>query len=46
LRVFLKQLLAEGIPMRAIPLAEVIDVDTAEDINLAESFLSRLRNSL
>jgi NDP-sugar pyrophosphorylase family protein len=46
LRVFLGKLLQEGFPFRAVPLADVIDVDTAEDINLAESFLSRIRSDV
>jgi choline kinase len=46
LRVFLRELLREGFPLRAIPLADVIDVDTAEDINLAERFLSRIRGGV
>jgi NDP-sugar pyrophosphorylase family protein len=45
LRVFLGELLREGFPLRAVPLANVIDVDTAEDINLAERFLSRIRSA-
>ena len=46
LRVFLRDLLRQGFPMRAIPLAEVIDVDTAEDIDLAERFLSEIRGGV
>ncbi|MFZ0709549.1 MAG: NTP transferase domain-containing protein [Terrimicrobiaceae bacterium] len=46
LRVFLKELLHEGFPTRAIPLADVIDVDTAEDIDLAERFLSEIRSGV
>ena len=46
LRAFLGQLLREGFPLRAVPLGDVIDVDTVEDINLAERFLSRIRDAL
>lgn len=46
LRVFLAELMREGFPFRAVPLADVIDVDTAEDINLAEHFLSRIRGDV
>ncbi len=46
LRALLGQLLREGFSFRAIPLAEVIDVDTAEDINLAERFISRIRSDV
>jgi NDP-sugar pyrophosphorylase family protein len=46
LRVFLEQLLREGFPARAVPLANVIDVDTAEDIDLAERFLSEIRSDV
>jgi NDP-sugar pyrophosphorylase family protein len=46
LRVFLKELLREGFLTRAIPLADVIDVDTAEDIDLAERFLSGIRSGV
>jgi len=42
LRVFLRELLREGFPVRAVPLADVIDVDTAKDINLAERFISQI----
>jgi NDP-sugar pyrophosphorylase family protein len=45
LRVFLRELLREGFPVRAVPLADVIDVDTVDDIHLAEKFLSRRRRS-
>ena len=38
LRAFLGQLLREGFPLLAVPLGDVIDVDTVEDINLAERF--------
>ena len=41
LRVFLRELLREGFPVRAVPLADVIDVDTVADIQLAEQFLAR-----
>jgi NDP-sugar pyrophosphorylase family protein len=40
LRVFLQELVREGVPASAVPLAEVIDVDTIEDICLAERFIS------
>ena len=43
LRAFLGKLFRDGFPFRAVPLADVIDVDTAEDINLAERFISRIR---
>jgi NDP-sugar pyrophosphorylase family protein len=46
LRAFLGQLLREGFPFRAVPLGDVIDVDTVEDINLAERFLSRIRGDV
>jgi NDP-sugar pyrophosphorylase family protein len=46
LRVFLKELLRQGFPTRAIPLADVIDVDTAADIDLAERFLSGIRGGV
>ncbi len=46
LRAFLGQLLREGFPLLAVPLGDVIDVDTVEDINLAERFLSRIRDNL
>ena len=46
LRAFLGQLLREGFPLLAVPLGDVIDVDTVEDINLAERFLSRIRDDL
>jgi NDP-sugar pyrophosphorylase family protein len=46
LRVFLAELLREGFPFRAVPLGNVIDVDTAEDINLAERFLSQIRGDV
>jgi choline kinase len=46
LRVFLQQLLREGFPASAVPLADVIDVDTAEDIQIAERFMARLGRSL
>ena len=46
LRAFLGQLLREGFPLRAVPLGDVIDVDTVEDINLAERFLSRIRDAI
>jgi NDP-sugar pyrophosphorylase family protein len=46
LRAFLGRLLGEGFSLRAIPLAETIDVDTVEDINLAERFISRIRGHL
>jgi NDP-sugar pyrophosphorylase family protein len=41
LRVFLGELLREGFPVRAVPLADVIDVDTVDDIHLAEQFLAQ-----
>ena len=41
LRVFLRELLREGFPVRALPLADVIDIDTVDDIHLAEQFLSQ-----
>jgi choline kinase len=40
LRVFLQELVREGVPASAVPLADVIDVDTIEDICLAEKFIS------
>ena len=43
LRVFLKRLLDEGFSATAVPLADVIDVDTAEDVRIAERFMLRLR---
>jgi choline kinase len=46
LRGFLKQLLREGFPASAVPLADVIDVDTAEDIQIAERFMARLGRSM
>jgi NDP-sugar pyrophosphorylase family protein len=46
LRAFLGQLLREGFPFRAVPLGDVIDVDTVADINLAERFLSRIRGDV
>lgn len=46
LRVFLGQLLREGFPVCAVPLERVIDVDTAEDINLAECFISQIRGGV
>ena len=46
LRVFLKVLLREGFPASAVPLADVIDVDTAEDIDLAERFISEIRSGV
>jgi NDP-sugar pyrophosphorylase family protein len=46
LREFLGQLLQEGFPMRAVPLGDVIDVDTIEDIKLAERFLWRIRGDV
>jgi NDP-sugar pyrophosphorylase family protein len=46
LRVFLAEQLRKGVPLRAVPLADVIDVDTAEDINLAERFLTRIRGGV
>lgn len=46
LRAFLGQLLREGFPFRAVPLGDVIDVDTVQDINLAERFLSRIRGDV
>ena len=46
LRAFLGQLLREGFPFRAVPLGDVIDVDTVEDIKLAERFLSRIRGAV
>ncbi len=46
LRVFLGRLLREGFPLRAVPLGDVIDVDTVEDINLAERFLSQIRGDV
>jgi NDP-sugar pyrophosphorylase family protein len=46
LRAFLGQLLREGFPLRAVPLGDVIDVDTVEDINLAERFLWRIRDAV
>jgi NDP-sugar pyrophosphorylase family protein len=46
LRAFLGQLLWEGFPFRAVPLGDVIDVDTVEDIKLAERFLSRIRGAV
>ena len=32
-----------GFPFEPSPSRDVIDVDTAEDINLAERFISRIR---
>jgi len=46
LRVFLKELLREGFPASAVPLADVIDIDVAEDINLAERFISQIRSDV
>jgi NDP-sugar pyrophosphorylase family protein len=46
LRAFLKELLREGFPASAVPLAEVVDIDTAEDINLAEHFLFKIRSGV
>lgn len=46
LRAFLGQLLREGFPFRAVPLGDVIDVDTVADISLAERFLSRIRGDV
>jgi NDP-sugar pyrophosphorylase family protein len=46
LRAFLGQLLREGFPFRAVPFGDVIDVDTVEDIKLAERFLSRIRGAV
>jgi hypothetical protein len=40
------QLLREGFPFRGVPLGDVIDVDTVEDIKLAERFLSRIRGAV
>ncbi|HEY5813921.1 MAG TPA: NTP transferase domain-containing protein [Terrimicrobiaceae bacterium] len=45
LRVFLRKLLAEGFPLCALPLQEVVDIDTVEDIDLAERFLSQIRGA-
>ena len=46
LRAFLGQLLREGFPFRGVPLGDVIDVDTIEDIKLAERFLSQIRGAV
>jgi choline kinase len=46
LRVFLKQLLREGFPASAVPLADVIDVDTPEDVQIAERFISQIGRSI
>jgi len=46
LRAFLGQLLREGFPFRGVPLGDVIDVDTVEDIKLAERFLSQIRGAV
>ena len=46
LRVFLKRLLDEGFSATAVPLADVIDVDTAEDVRIAERFMLRLGRSI
>ena len=46
LRVFLGEILREGFPASVVPLADVIDVDTVEDINLAERFISQIRSGV
>ena len=46
LRVFLKRLLEEGFSATAVPLADVIDVDTAEDVRIAERFMLQLGRSI
>ena len=44
LRIFLQQLLREQCPMSAVPLADVVDVDTLDDIEVAERFISGMRS--
>lgn len=46
LRIFLKRLLEEGFSATAVRLADVIDVDTAEDVRMAERFMLQLRRSI
>lgn len=44
LRAFLKELTLDGFPTYAVPLADVVDVDTPEDIAIAEQFLKHSRS--
>lgn len=46
LRIFLKRLLEEGFSATAVRLADVIDVDTAEDVRMAERFMLQLGRSI
>jgi len=45
LRAFLARLLAEGEPLLAIPIAEVVDVDRGRDVQVAEELARRARSA-